>query len=114
MAVYRGAVRIAKGAKPTLFQRAVGYEYETMKTAENGEQVQHLVFVPPEVRACMFWLAGWGAVKGVGRRPGWRSSTAPERTPADIVCGGAPSDHRGVPATVRRSFGVQTTIGDRR
>jgi hypothetical protein len=81
---YPGAVRIAKGAKPTLFQRAVGYEYETTITAENGEQVQHLVFVPPEVRACILWLAGWGAVKGVARRPGWRSLTAAERTTADM------------------------------
>jgi hypothetical protein len=71
MAVYRGAVRIAKGVEPTLFQRAVGYEYEDEKTiaAENGEQcrVRYTVFVPPDVRACILWLAP-------RRPPGWRAS----------------------------------------
>jgi hypothetical protein len=83
MAVYRGAVRIAKGVEPTLFQRAVGYEYEDEKTiaAENGEQcrVRHTEHVPPDVRACILWLAQ-------RRPPGWKASmlSAAARPSADM------------------------------
>jgi hypothetical protein len=69
MAVYRGAVRIAKGVEPTLFQRAVGYTYEDEMAT---------VFVPPEMRAIILWLAP--------RRPrGWKASMlATLRASADM------------------------------
>jgi hypothetical protein len=51
------AIRIPKGAKPTLFQKACGYTLldETVITSASGERclVRHTVFVPPDVRACV-------------------------------------------------------------
>jgi hypothetical protein len=54
-------IRIPKGAKPTLFQKACGYTLldETVITSASGERclVRHTVFVPPDVRACVLWFA---------------------------------------------------------
>ncbi|MBV8192707.1 MAG: hypothetical protein JOY64_03935 [Alphaproteobacteria bacterium] len=56
-----------------LFQRAMGYDYATEKIfIHDGKalQVKHTVHVPPDVRACLFWLRN-------RRRRDWL-----ERTPA--------------------------------
>jgi hypothetical protein len=74
-AVHDGRAAADAAMAQRLFQRAMGYDYETEKLfVHDGEalQVEHRVHVPPDVRACILWLRN--------RRGGdWRQRARPRR-----------------------------------
>lgn len=81
-------IRIAKGAKPTLFERACGYEYEAEKiiTSDAGEKFRLpcTVRVLPDLRAILRWQAraprhprGWLKRQLAGLAADERAAAAP-------------------------------------
>ena len=64
-----------------LFQRAMGYDYETKKIfVHRGEamKVEHTVHVPPDVGACIFWLRN-------RRRQDWLERARPQPEQAELT-----------------------------
>ena len=55
----------------SLYHRAVGYSYHTVKITKEGKQIPYLAHVPPDVQAQAMWLTN--------RRPGeWKNTKTVE------------------------------------
>ena len=73
-AVHSGRAAADASIARRLYQRAMGYDYDTKKIfVHRGEavKVDHTVHMPPDVGACIFWLRN-------RRRKQWMERAKPE------------------------------------